>query len=61
MGRWVSPPVSVGWTDGWLAAGKQVDLKTHHHFCALFLQGVYAIEKSLAGFNVQPRIDMNRS
>ena len=27
----------------------------------LFLQTVYAIEKLLAGFNVQPRIGMNQS
>ena len=30
----------------------------HHHIFALFLQIVYAIEKLLAGFIVQPRIDM---
>ena len=36
-------------------------LKTHHHIFALFLQTVYAIEKLLAGFNVQPRIGMNQS
>ena len=34
-------------------------LKTHHHTFALFMQTVYAIEKSLAGFNVQPRNGMN--
>ena len=28
-------------------------LKTHHYIFARFLQTVYAIEKSLAGFNVQ--------
>ena len=31
-------------------------LKTHHHNFALFLQTVYAIEKLLTGFNVQPKI-----
>ena len=36
-------------------------LKTHHHIFAFFLQTVYAIEKLLAGFNVQPRIGMNQS
>ena len=30
------------------------------YFC-IFLQTVYAIEKLLAGFNVQPRIGMNQS
>ena len=33
----------------------------HHHIFALFLLTVYAIEKLLAGFNVQPRIGMNQS
>ena len=33
----------------------------HHHIFALFLQTVYAIEKLLADFNVQPRIGMNQS
>ena len=35
----------------------------HHTFCiyAHFSQTVYAIEKLLAGFNVQPRIGMNLS
>ena len=33
----------------------------HHHIFALFLQGVYAIDKLLAGFNVQPRIGMKKS
>ena len=28
---------------------------------ALFLQTVYAIEKLLAGYNVQPRMGMNQS
>ena len=37
------------------------DFKTHQHIFALFLQTVYAIEKLLAGFNVQPRIGMNQS
>ena len=32
----------------------------HHHVFALFLQTVYAIEKLLAGFDVQPRIGMNQ-
>ena len=36
-------------------------LKTHHHSFALFLKTVYVIEKLLAVFNVQPRIDMNQS
>ena len=36
-------------------------LKTHHHIFALFLQTVYAIEKILAGFNMQPRNGMNQS
>ena len=36
-------------------------LKTHHHIFALFLQTVYAIEKLLACFNVQPRTGMNQS
>ena len=31
-------------------------LKTHHHIFALFCQTIYAIEKLLTGFNVQPRI-----
>ena len=30
------------------------------YFCT-FLQNVYAIEKLLAGFNVQPRIGINQS
>ena len=30
-------------------------------FIALFLQTLYAIEKLLTGFNVQPRIGMNQS
>ena len=34
-------------------------LKTHHHIFALLLHTVYAIEKLLAGLNVQPRIGMN--
>ena len=33
----------------------------HHLIFALFLQTVYAIEKLLADFNVQPRIGMNQS
>ena len=33
----------------------------HHHIFALSLQTVYAIEKFLAGFNVQPRIGMDHS
>ena len=33
----------------------------HQHIFALFLQTVCAIEKLLAGFNVQPRIGMNQS
>ena len=33
----------------------------HHLIFALFLQTVYAIEKLLADFNVEPRIDMNQS
>ena len=33
-------------------------LKTHHHIFALSLQTVHAIEKLLAGFNVQPRIQV---
>ena len=32
----------------------------HHHIFALFLQTVMRL-KLLAGFNVQPRIDMNQS
>ena len=32
----------------------------HHHIFTLFLQTVYAVEKLLAGFNVQPRIGMNQ-
>ena len=36
-------------------------LKMHHHIFAFFLQTVYAIEKILADFNVQPRIGMNQS
>ena len=35
-------------------------LKLRHHIFALFLQTVYAIEKLLADFNVQPRIGMNQ-
>ena len=31
----------------------------HHHIFALFLQTVYAIEKLLTDFNVQPRIGIN--
>ena len=31
------------------------------YVCTFFLQTVYAIEKLLAGFNVQPRIGMNQS
>ena len=31
------------------------------HIFELFLQTVYAMEKLLAGFNVQPRIGMNQS
>ena len=30
-------------------------------YSALFLQNVYAIEKLLLGFNVQPKIGMNES
>ena len=33
----------------------------HHHIFALFLQTVYAIEKLLAGFYVQPKSGMNQS
>ena len=33
----------------------------HHNIFALFLQTVYAIEKLLVGFDVQPRIGMNQS
>ena len=36
-------------------------MKTHHRIFALFLQTVYAIEKLLAVFNVQPRLGMNQS
>ena len=36
-------------------------LKTHRHIFALFLQTVYAIEKLLTGFYVQPRIGINQS
>ena len=36
-------------------------LKKHHHIFLIFLQTAYAIEKSRAGFNVQPRIGMNQS
>ena len=32
----------------------------HDHIFALFLQTVYAIEKLLAGFNLQPKISMNQ-
>ena len=34
---WVGPPVGVGRTDGRSAAGRQVDLKTYHHFLCTFL------------------------
>ena len=37
------------------------DFETHHPIFARFLQTVYAIEKSLASFNVQSRIGMNQS
>ena len=37
------------------------DFENVHHIFALFLQTVYAIEKLLAGFNVQTRIGMNQS
>ena len=37
------------------------NLKMHHHIFTLFLQTIYAIEKLLTGFNVQPRIGMNQS
>ena len=33
----------------------------HHHIFALLLQTVYAIEKLLTCFNVQPRIGINQS
>ena len=33
----------------------------HHYIFVLFLQTVYAIEKLLVGFTVQPRIGMNQS
>ena len=33
----------------------------HHHIFVLFLQTINAVEKLLAGFNVQPRIGMNQS
>ena len=33
----------------------------HHHIFALFLQTIYAIEKLLAGLNVQSKIGMNQS
>ena len=33
----------------------------HHHIFALFLHLVYAIEKLLAGFNVQPRNGLNQA
>ena len=36
-------------------------MKTHHHIFAFFLQTVFAIEKLLEGFNVQPRFGMNQS
>ena len=35
-------------------------LKMHHYIFALFLQTLFAIEKLLAGFSVQPRIGMNQ-
>ena len=35
-------------------------LKTHHHIFAIFLHTLYAIEKLLTGYNVQPRIGMNQ-
>ena len=37
------------------------DLENASPYFALFLQTVYAIEKLLAGFNVQPKIGMNKS
>ena len=37
------------------------DFENAYHIFALFLQTVYAIEKLLAGLNVQPRIGMNQS
>ena len=37
------------------------DFENASPYFALFLQTVYAIEKLLAGFNVQPRIGMNQS
>ena len=37
------------------------DFENASLYFALFLQTVYAIEKLLAGFNVQPRIGMNQS
>ena len=32
----------------------------HHHIFAHFLHTIYAIEKLIAGLNVQPRIDMDQ-
>ena len=37
------------------------DFETHYHIFAFFLQTVHAIEKLLAGLNVQPSIGMNQS
>ena len=37
------------------------DFENASLYFALFLQTVYAIEKLLAGFNVEPRIGMNQS
>ena len=37
------------------------DFENASPYFALFLQTVYAIEKLLAGFNVQPIIGMNQS
>ena len=38
-----------------------MDFENASTYFALFLQTVYAIEKLLAGFNVQPRMGMNQS
>ena len=37
------------------------DFENASTYFALFLRAVYAIEKLLAGFDVQPRIGMNQS
>ena len=37
------------------------DFENASPLIALFLQTVFAIEKLLAGFNVQPRIGVNQS